>query len=219
MKKTNVPIGQKFGRLTIIKEVEPIKHKKYYERRVLCKCDCGIIKNVSFYQLKEGRIFSCGCYRKEVTSMTGKDTLKYNKDATSSKLYTIWRGIKCRCNTPSSGAYKRYGGKGIKICKEWVEDFSSFYDWAINNGYSEGLTIDRIDYDGDYEPSNCRWVDYLIQANNRRTNVVLSYNGEIHTIADWSRILGIPKTVLYNRKHKGWSDEKIISTPVKYKKS
>lgn len=148
-------------------------------------------------------------------SGVGKERLKYDKEKTSSKLYSIWRGMKSRCNTKSSGAYGRYGAKGISICIEWNDDFTSFYDWAMANGYSDGLTIDRINYKGIYAPSNCRWVDCKTQANNRSTNIRLNYNEENHTITEWSRILNINRTTLYDRRKKGWDDEKILSTPVK----
>lgn len=210
-RKTEIQEGERIGRLTIIKEVEPIKYKKYNERRVLCRCDCGTLKTVSFYQLKHGRIFSCGCYLKEIASERGKSSLKYNKEATSSRLYSIWHGMKCRCNTKTSGSYNRYGKRGVRVCEEWNNDFIPFYNWAIENGYSDGLTIDRIDTNGDYKPSNCRWVDYIVQANNRRTSVYLSYNGETHTVSEWSRILNVKNSVIYRRRKKGWSDEEIIS--------
>lgn len=207
--------GDRYGRLVIIKEVEPRSHKAYKERRVLCQCDCGNINIVSFHQLRAGRISSCGCYRKEFMSDIGKGRSKYDKDKTASKLYSIWRGMKCRCNTKSSGSYNRYGAKEVTICKEWNEDFTSFYNWSISNGYVEGLTIDRIDYNGIYEPSNCRWVDYTTQANNRSTNVRVEYNGENHTLTEWGRILNINRSTLYYRRKKGWNDEKILSTPIK----
>lgn len=215
MGKVYINEGDKYGRLVIIKEVEPIKRKSYNERRVLCKCECGKEKVVSLHPLLKGKIKSCGCYLKELAIIRGKNFLKYDKEATKSKLYSIWHGMKCRCNTTSSGSYQRYGAIGVKVCDEWNNDFISFYNWAINNGYQEGLTIDRIDSDGDYEPSNCRWVDYASQANNRKTNVRLYYNGESHTIAEWSNLLNISRNVLYNRKKKGWSNEKTLTTPIK----
>ena len=169
MKKTEVKEGDRYGRLTIIKEVEPIKRKRYNERRVLCRCDCGNEKVVSLYPLLNGKIVSCGCYRKECSTEHGKGFRKYKNDVLTKKLHSIWHGIKCRCYTHSASNFKRYGGRGIIVCDEWLKNFDSFYIWAINNGYSDGLTIDRIDYNGIYEPSNCRWVDYITQGNNRST--------------------------------------------------
>lgn len=207
--------GDRFGRLVIIKEVEPWKYKTYKYRRVLCQCDCGNTTIASFHQLRYGRVHSCGCYRDEFASKIGKARLKYDKSATSSKLYSIWHGMKCRCNTRSSGSFERYGAKGVTVCSEWNNDFTVFYNWAISNGYSNGLTIDRIDYNGIYEPSNCRWISAAEQANNRSTNVRINHNGEEHTLSEWGRILGINRQTLYSRKRKGWSDEKILSLSIK----
>ena len=215
MKTINVNKGDRFGRLVIIKEVESKVYKRYKNRRVLCQCDCGNTKVVDLYQLMNGRISSCGCYRTKRASTLGKMSLKYDKRITSSKLYSIWHGMKCRCNTKTSGSYGRYGAKGVSVCKEWDDDYTTFYNWAISNGYSDGLTIDRIDNNGIYEPSNCRWADYSKQANNRKSNVHMSFNGESHTIAEWSKILGIKYQTLFNRRKLGWNDHEIISTPVR----
>lgn len=215
MKKIEVKKGDRFGRLTIIEEVEPILRKKYKERRALCQCDCGTIKVISLYPLIAGKIHSCGCYLKEYAKANGKRFLKYAKDRTTIKLHSIWHGMKCRCYTASSGNYDRYGAKGVRVCKEWLDDFMSFYNWAISNGYSEELTIDRIDSNGNYEPSNCRWVNNTAQANNRKSNVLITYNGETHTITEWSKILNIKKEVLFSRRHNGWSIERMFSTPIK----
>ena len=207
--------GERFGRLVIIKETEPKIFKTRKERQVLCRCDCGNTKTVSLYQLRTGRIISCGCYRKECASYTGKSCLKYNKETTRTRLYGIWQGMKCRCATKTSGSYERYGAKGVSVCDEWKKDFTSFYNWALSNGYSDELTIDRIDYDGDYEPSNCRWADWIVQGNNRSSNVNVIYAGETHTVSEWSRILSIRMGTIYSRRKKGWSFEKIFSTPVR----
>lgn len=115
------------------------------------------------------------------------------------KLYGVWLGIKHRCNIPTATGYANYGGRGIKVCKEWDESYEVFKEWAISNGYTNGLTIDRIDTNGNYEPSNCRWVDKICQANNTRRNVCIEWNGEKCTISQWSRKLGIPEKKLWSR--------------------
>ena len=107
-----------------------------------------------------------------------------------------------RCRRENNDNYNRYGGRGIDVCSEW-DDFAEFQRWAIDNGYNEDLTIDRIDNDDGYCPENCRWVDTLTQGNNRTTNHVITYNGETHTIAEWSRILGIKYPTLYSRINRG----------------
>lgn len=213
--KIKVTEGQKYGKLTIIKEVSPIGSK----RRILCKCDCGNIKEYSMDRVIHGRTRSCGCLRNEMflAHRNNNGTSKYPKEARESRLLGIWYNMKERCYTKSSSVYRKYGEKGITICDEWRNDFMTFYNWAISNGYSEELTIDRIDSNGNYEPSNCRWVNNEAQANNRKSNVLITYNGETHTITEWSKILNIKKEVLFSRKYNGWSIERMFSTPIKKK--
>lgn len=123
--------------------------------------------------------------------------------------------MKQRCNNPKNHAYKYYGGRGIKICDEWLE-FKTFYEWAMKNGYEENLTIDRIDNDGDYCPKNCRWSNRFVQANNKRNNVFVEFNGDRKTISEWARIIGIKQPTLSNRiNNLGWSIDKAFTTPVR----
>lgn len=125
------------------------------------------------------------------------------------RLYTIWRGMVSRCNDRNQA---RYGGRGIKVCKEWL-DYVSFKNWAESNGYDDSLTIDRIDNDGNYEPSNCRWTDSKQQANNRRSNRVVTYKGESKTLQEWSDKLGI-KTASLRYRLNNWTIEKAMSIPL-----
>jgi len=120
-------------------------------------------------------------------------------DKTKDKLHSVWRHIKYRCLDVTHYAYQAYGGRGIKVCDEWLNSFMSFYKWAIANGYSDELTIDRIDVNGDYEPSNCRWATAKEQANNRRNNVLLTFNGKTKTMAEWAYDIGITKQALFRR--------------------
>lgn len=123
--------------------------------------------------------------------------------------------MKSRCLNPNTERYKDYGGRGITICDDWVDSFESFRDWAFENGYDETLTIDRIDVDGNYEPGNCRWITGVAQANNRRSNVVFTYNGETHNVTEWAAIVGIKPKTLFARLASGWSFEEAITTEVK----
>lgn len=212
--KIEVTEGQKYGKLTIIKEVSPIGSK----RRILCKCDCGNIKEYSMDRVIHGRTQSCGCLRNEMffTHRNNNGTSVYPKEATDSKLYKIWNSMKCRCYTVSSGAYFKYGAKGIRMCDEWKNDFMAFYNWALANGYSDELTIDRIDYRGNYEPSNCRWASIRTQANNKSNVRKYEYNGELHTMTEWSEIMNINYGALWVRLNVlGWSVEKALTTPVR----
>ena len=132
--------------------------------------------------------------------------------------------MKRRCFTKTNANYPRYGGRGITMCDDWKNDFVNFYNWAIENGYDENAkrgecTIDRIDVNGDYKPSNCRWIDFDSQQNNRRTNIFLEYNGERHTMKEWSKILNIPYYVIQSRHLKNWTDEDVLTKPIIRKKN
>lgn len=128
------------------------------------------------------------------------------------RLYNIWANMKRRCSNPNSDDYKHYGARGISVCEEWNE-FTGFYSWAKASGYTEDLTLDRIDVDGNYEPCNCRWVDMKEQENNRTNNVMIEFNGECHTRQQWSEITGIKYTTIRNRiDNLGWPVEKALTT-------
>ena len=135
------------------------------------------------------------------------------------KLRYILNGMKDRCYNKSHLAYSYYGGRGIHVCKEWrgKNGFKNFYEWSIKNGWDPLLTIDRIDVNGDYSPENCRWVDWYVQARNRRdkkTSHYLELNGEVHTAAEWSRIRGWDPNIIYGRIRMGWSDERILTEEI-----
>lgn len=122
------------------------------------------------------------------------------------RLYHIWQNMKSRCYYSKQEKYKRYGGRGIKVCEDW-QDFTAFKEWAIKNGYSDNLSLDRINNDGDYEPQNCRWADMRTQQNNRRNNRFVTINGETRTISEWSRISGIKRSTLSSRIQRGWEGD------------
>ena len=130
------------------------------------------------------------------------------------RLHNIWLTMRQRCEKPQCSTYHKYGAKGIKVCAEW-SSFEVFRDWAYANGYSENLTIDRIDPHGDYEPSNCRWATQKEQQNNRSNNVVLTYKGVTNQIGEWSEITGIPLRILYDRYYRGWDVDRIFEQPIR----
>ena len=185
--------GKRFGKLTVIKRA---KNKIFGKRQKVawkCKCDCGNEVIVTGENLNSGTTKSCGCARGE------KHKMRWTR------LYRIYTNIKTRCKNHNSPSYKIYGKRGVGICKEWDKSFTAFMEWALQNGYNEKLSIDRIDNNGDYCPNNCRWATMEVQANNKRNNVYYTYNGEIHTIAEWSRIMPINKKIVYQRLERGKS--------------
>lgn len=194
--------GKRFNKLVVIKRIKRNSRQTYWE----CKCDCGNLTFTTSAHLKAGHTKSCGCLQKQTVK-----NVMMTHGLTYTKLFKVWRGIKDRTLNRNDKHYKNYGGRGIKICDEWKE-FKQFYEWANNNGYIEGLTIDRIDNNGNYEPSNCRWVNMKIQQNNRSNNYYISYNGETHTLQQWSEILGIKYSTLYMRLTKyHWSIERCFA--------
>ena len=130
------------------------------------------------------------------------------------RLYNIWSHMCERCNNPNFVYFENYGGRGIAVCDEWLGNYEAFRSWALSNGYNDRLTLDRIDNDGDYTPENCRWVTTKEQANNRRSNRMLSYNGETHNIETWCKIAGLSRHIVDGRLRRGWTVEKTLNTPL-----
>lgn len=207
MSKVNDLTGKKFGKLTVIKRCGSNKNGRALW---LCKCDCGNTKIVCGNSLLTKITMSCGCYNKELVK---KVNLKHNMSYT--KLYKVWQGMKTRCYDKNFMYYYNYGGRGITICDEWKNDFSKFYEWTINNGYEEGLTIDRINVNGNYEPNNCRWITKREQNNNMNKTIFIEYNGKRQTISQWSKELNISRVALYERIKRGWNAKKTLTTPLK----
>lgn len=185
--------GKRFGMLTVICRAADRNGDAMWK----CVCDCGRERIVLGESLRCGHTKSCGCQMRRILL---ESNIKHGK--TNTKLYGVWSTMKSRCLNPNSASYKLYGKRGIKVCEEWANDFQAFYEWAVSTGYHEGLSIDRIDTNGNYEPSNCRWADAKMQANNRRNSHIVTLNGESHTIAEWSKITGIKSSTLYMRLNK-----------------
>lgn len=197
--------GKTFGRLTVIERVESSNKNAKWR----CLCDCGKIVNVFGIDLKSGKTQSCGCLYSERLAERN-----YKHGLSNTKLMNIWRSMKDRCYNSKSRAFRIYGAEGKTVCEEWQE-FKPFYDWAMSHGYRDELTIERIDGTKGYSPENCCWATRQEQANNIRTNHLLTYNAETHTIAEWARLKNIPYSALRMRLYRGWNIEKALNTPVK----
>lgn len=223
----NSHVGERWGKLTIIRPVDVGRGRTGYE----CRCDCGNVKIVKVYQhMTSGKLTSCGCYKSEKDRVGHERMIKRQQErrdryeamqaewarkresAESARrereaeerenkefreknirLYYCWQSMIQRCTRQTHHKYQLYGSRGIRVCDEWIHDFRAFAEWSLNNGYADDLYIDRIDDNGDYEPSNCRWVTKMVNNNNKRNNHYLRHKvtGEIHTLAEWARIEGI----------------------------
>ena len=197
--------NQKFGRLTVIREVGRTKSGNALW---LCECECGGNKVVSSYHLRNGTTQSCGCIKR------GQNLEMFvTHGETGTPLWKLWNSVKNRCNNPNNRKYANYGGRGISVCSEWETNYLAFRDWCLANGYRKGLTIERIDVDGDYSPSNCVFATQKVQQNNRRNNHRITYNGETKTLSQWAEYLGMTYKMLEHRINRGWSVEDAFNIP------
>lgn len=203
--------GKRFGRLTAIKYIGKSKGKQTLWE---CKCDCGNIAIVHHQNLKSGHTSSCGCYNSEVASEREKE-----HGQSGTRLYNIWHDMIYRCYNGNHRSYKDYGGKGIIVCNEWKDDFEAFRNWAIENGYKENLSIDRIDSDKNYCPENCRWATDIQQANNTSRNLIFTVDGCTDTLANLCRKYNIPYTLAHSRIYRNWDIKKALTEPSQRKRA
>lgn len=206
MKQYKDLTGMRFGSLIVLNldHKEPKyriykktgnKNKVGYVFFYKCLCDCGKEKIIRNTHLEDGRTKSCGCGHK------GHSGTTIIHGFTGTRLHHIWIGMKERCRDKR---IKNYGGRWITVCKEWVDDFLPFMNWANQNGYRDDLTIDRIDVNGNYCPENCRWVDMKAQSRNKRTNHVIEINGKRRCIAEWCEMLGLNYKKEYKKISKNY---------------
>lgn len=204
-------LGMRFGKLTVVSFDGADNYRTMWH----CKCDCGNEVTVYGKYLTNGDTKSCGCLVSEVL----KERNTKHGLSHQSRLYTIWKGMRERCNNKNSSEYANYGGRGIIVCPEW-DDYEKFFQWAMDNGFDESLprrecSIDRINNDGNYSPDNCRWVSASQQARNTRRNRLLTYDGETKSAVEWGEAFGINPRYIINRIDRyGWSVEDAITTPV-----
>lgn len=197
-------IGTKFGKLTVIAESERKNGRKMWE----CLCDCGGKTITSTYCLNSGRTKSCGCLtgRRNGVSPKIKGTV----------IYSRWQAMKKRCYEKNSSSYKNYGARGITVCDEWKNDPIAFYNWAKSNGFSEDLTLDRIDVNGNYCPENCRWTSRKEQNRNKRNNRFVQYSGQRMTIAEFCEITGKNAGSIDWRLNEGnFTEDEAVNKPIR----
>ena len=218
MEKTKENLtGRVVERLTVIEQTDDYvaPNGRHYDQW-LCRCECGNpnLVVVLGQSLKRKHTKSCGCLigdssRRRFTTHHGS----------YEKLYKIRIQIIDRCYNPKNKRYKDYGGRGITVCDEWRNDYTSFKQWAIESGYQDGLTIDREDNNGNYEPNNCRWVSNKVQSNNMRRNRLIEFNGKTQTVSQWADEVGLKYDTLYGRLFTShWSVERALSTPIQTQK-
>ncbi len=194
-KKENMPlqevsmIGKTSGSLTVL----TIEKDNAYK----VKCVCGFIDIIKADQFIESK----NCEHEKISIQI----------TTTGTLHSIWSNMKNRCSNPDVDSYEYYGARGISVCNEWKYNFNIFFDWAFKNGYKEGLSIERINVDGNYEPSNCKWIPLFDQAKNKRNTRYIEYNGIIKTIPEWAKILGVSSKNINYRLRAGWSAEEALT--------
>lgn len=206
LSKNNLIENQKIGRLTLIKKIPACRGANWE-----CLCDCGNCLIVKEYQLKNGIIKSCGCLKEEY-AQKGNVVHGFNK----TRIQEIYHSMKMRCYNNKHIHYKNYGGRGITICDEWLgkDGLKNFGNWALNNGYADNLSIDRIDNNQNYCPQNCKWSTSFEQQNNTRYNYKIEYNGETLSLSQTARKYNLTVSTLWNRLKK-WKDvKKAIETPI-----
>lgn len=196
------------NKLIIIKGPYKKLYNTKYKLVVLCKCSCGNIKEILHQSILQHKTKSCGCYHKERNK-----EVQTTHGLRKHSIYAIWKSMKQRCYNFKNKGYKNYGKRGIKVCQEWLDNFQTFYDWAIQNGYKKGLSIERKENNGNYCPENCKWASKQEQANNTRSNNRIYAFNETKTLMQWSKDsrCNVNYDCLKRRIILGWDSEKAIT--------
>lgn len=217
MGKLNNRVGKRYGRLVVVSRAEDMVLSS--GRKITmwnCICDCGNTCSIATTSLGSGLTKSCGCINTEKRKSRDTKRRKYpDYDTRKRSLYKRWVNIRKRCYSKSNHNYPNYGGRGIKMCDTWRNDYLSFEKWSLEHGFEKSLTIDRIDVNGDYCPENCRWVGNHTQQRNKRNNRLITYKNETHTLSEWSDITGIDRSTISSRIDKfNWSIEDALTIPI-----
>ena len=199
-KRIQMPTGTRFGRLTVLEEAE-----RRTRRQFRCKCDCGGVSVVALEHLRSGHTTSCGCVRQGNNRTHGLSHLPE---------HSVWCGMVKRCVNPNAKGYKLYGGRGLTVCERWKESFNAFYT-DMGPRPSPKHSIDRVDNDGNYEPSNCRWATRSQQQRNMRNNQLLTHQGQTKCVSEWAEEVGIRQQTLRSRVCNGWSIGRALTEPVR----
>ena len=194
-------IGTRQGNLVVLSHFKKGKYNQNYFR---CKCDCGRISEIRANHFFNDNQQTCGRFHK-----------KYENSFIGNKIYDTWNRMIHRCYDTKHHKYYRYGARGISVCDDWRTDYDTFYNWAINNGYKNGLSLDRINNDGNYEPSNCRWATRKQQQRNICRNRLITYKGKTFCLAEWCELLNLNYGTINTRLHRNWSIEKAFETQIK----
>lgn len=206
--RVSVVAGSRYGSLTVLREAPATHVGKWRVRMVEARCDCGELTVARLEYLRCGHTTSCGCSRRQATRKT------HGKSRT--QLYATWNGMKQRCSNPNLKSFEYYGQRGIKVCDEWRE-FEPFLEWAKRTGYRRGLTIERVDVDGDYCPENCTWIPKALQSANRRpvmrSSRLLTHRGRTMTLTQWAREAGLDPATLSGRLQRGWPLQRALTEP------
>lgn len=203
----HISVGTRFGRLVVTAIASPANRRSRSE----CRCDCGNVIVKTNSALRHG-VKSCGCLLRNAHMKHGGSCRGRRE-----RLWNIFNGIKERCESQKSAIYKYYGGRGISICREWRDDYAKFREWATQNGYKDGLTIDRIDPNGNYEPANCRWITRREQCLNKRNTLRIEINGKRKLVTEWCREFGTPEKLARSRISEGKMGIEIFIPPYRKK--
>lgn len=212
-KRFNNLIGRKFGRLEVLEFIgrrigrrrNGASHRSFYWR---CICECGTHRIAMGGNLVKGNIVSCGCFQRELLSANRR-----THGLTKTPEYKVWGSMIDRCTNPKNDCWGRYGGRGISICPEWRRSFETFLA-DIGPRPTRKHTLDRINNNGNYEPSNCRWATQTTQSRNKRNNRILTFNGATLCVVDWANITGLNPCTIYARLDAGWTAERTLTEPV-----
>lgn len=203
--------GQRFGRLVVLyRSDEPANGQRW-----VCRCDCGKQTLGRTGHLRAGSKISCGCAVADAARINQKLTtpMRRTHGLSHTRIDHCYKNMIFRCYKPTNKRYAQYGGRGIRVCQQWLDNKQSFFDWAFANGYADHLTIDRIDVDKDYSPANCRWADSFTQMNNTSRNCFIEWDGKRQTIEQWARELGVLGRAIQHRIARGWSVERVMTQP------